>query len=64
MSVTKKLLFQAIVDECGHLFQAWSETYEDGRWEAHFHAECPMCESIVEDVRAKLFPSAPIVKGD
>lgn len=64
MIVQRKLLLECIVDECGHLFQAWTETHADGTWEAHFRAECPVCESVVESIRDLRFPTMPISRGD
>jgi hypothetical protein len=64
MIVRRLLLFECVVAGCGHRFQAWNEYHEDGQWEAHFHAECGICKSIVESVHALMFPSAPIVQED
>lgn len=64
MIVQRKLLLSTTIAECGHLFQAWTEVHEDGSWEAHFHAECGLCESVATHVRDTLFPGTPITRGD
>ena len=63
MSVTKKLLVDCVLKPCGHNFQCWTETLEDGTWELHFHAPCEVGERIAEAIRNREFPGKRIIKA-
>jgi hypothetical protein len=58
MSVTKILLADVRVRECGHRLQCWSEVAPDGTWELHFSAPCAVCQAIANEVAKRAFPSA------
>jgi hypothetical protein len=50
MATTRKLLLETTWKKCGHFFQAWTETQDDGSWELHFHVEGDCCDRIATDI--------------
>lgn len=64
MASTKKLLVECTVTECGHFFQAWTETRPDGTWELHFHCECNSCEAIATEIAKRVGPNVQTRRVD
>jgi hypothetical protein len=58
--MVKKLLIECVVPDCGHFFQAWTETADDGTWSLHFHVECNCCEQIAMDVSKLVCPGVSL----
>jgi hypothetical protein len=62
--ISKKLLLDCVIDPCGHQFKCWTQTYDDGTWEIHFHAPCAEGKSIATALRDKLYPGKKLVQVD
>lgn len=62
--VTKELLFAAVLEECGHRLELWSETLGDGTVVLHGHAPCDVCCAVVTNAVRRVYPHMKITIVD
>jgi len=57
---TNKLLFDELVEGCGHRVQMWIEQLDDGSDTLHFAAPCPKCQELAVIAAQRAVPGIQI----